>query len=141
MLFKVEHNGLTLSKQQNNYEKVQNTTISSSKMVKSYPSKLPKLANFSSKISIFGIIYRPLELKIPPKVGILRSKTMPKHFLNNSRTTSKKSRKRFFRPPKWPKHGCQLGQKCRFLGPFSFYELYFCIVGTKIFAKIVPLYG
>ena len=26
---------------------------------------------------------------------------MPKHFLNNSKTTSKKSRKRLFRPKKW----------------------------------------
>ena len=63
---------------------------------------------------------------------------MPKHFLNNSKTTLKKSRKRLFRPPKWPKHGCQLGQKCRFLGPFSGYELYFWLTGTEKKIKIVP---
>ena len=38
-----------------------------------------------------------------PKVGLLRSKTVPKHFPNNSKTTLKKSRKRLFRPPKRPK--------------------------------------
>ena len=35
-------------------------------------------------------------LKIPPKVGLLRPKTMAKYFLNKSKTTLKKSRKRFF---------------------------------------------
>ena len=121
--FKVENNAQTLPKQlQNNFEKVEKTTFSTPKMVKNDPSKPPKWAKFWSKISIIGVIYRPLELKIPPKVGLLRSKTMPKHFLNNSKTTLKKSRKRLFRPPKWPNHGCQLGQKCRFLGPFSVYE-------------------
>ena len=72
-------------------------------MVKNYPSKLPKWAKFWSKISIFGVIYRPLELKIPPKVGLLRSKTMPKHFLNNSKTTLEKSRKRLFWAQNWSK--------------------------------------
>merc|ERR1711955_85642 len=80
----------------------------------------------------------PLELKIHPKVGLLRSKTMPKHFLHNSKTTLKKSRKRLFRPSKWPNHGCQLGQKCRFWGPFSGYELYFWLTGTEKKIKIVP---
>ena len=55
------------------------------------------------KIPIFGVIYQPLELKIHPQVGLLRSKTMPKHFPNNSRKTLKKSRKRFFRPQKCSK--------------------------------------
>ena len=32
------------------------------------------------------------------KVGILRPKIMPQHFLNNSKTTLKKSRKRLFDP-------------------------------------------
>ena len=122
--FKTENNALTLSKQlQNNFEKVQNTTFSTPKMVKNDPSKRPKWANFWPKISIFGVIYQPFKLKIHPKVGLLRPKTMPKHFLNNSKTTLEKSRNRLFRPPKWPNHGCQLGQKCRFLGPFSIYEL------------------
>ena len=38
-----------------------------------------------------SISYGSLELKIHPKVDLLRSKTMLKHFLNNSKTTSKKS--------------------------------------------------
>ena len=111
--FKVENNAQTLPKQlQNNFEKVQKMTFSAPKMDKNDPSKPPY---FRAKISIFGVvIYQPLELKIHPKVGLLRSKTMPKYFLNNSKTTSKKSRKLIFRPPKWPNHGCQLGQKCRF---------------------------
>ena len=140
--FKVKNNAQTLPKQlKNNFEKVKKMTFSTSKMVKNDPSKLPKWAKFWPKISIIGVIYRPLGLKIPPKVGLLSSKTMPKRFLNNSKTTLKKSRKRLFGPPKWPKHGCQLGQKCRFLGPFSPYELYFCLVGTKKFNKIVPPNG
>ena len=82
-------------------------------MVKNDPSKPPKWAKFWPKISIFWVIYKPLELKIHPKVDLLRSKTMPKHFLNNSKTTSKNSRKRLFwptkcqkwpsKPPKWAK--------------------------------------
>ena len=137
--FKAQNNALTLPKQlQNNFEKVQKTTFSTPKIVKNDPSKRSKWAYFSSKIYIFGVLYRPLELKIQPKVGLSRSKTMPKHFLNNSKTTSKKCRKRFFRPPKWPNHGCQLGQKCRFLGPFSVYELYFWLTGTEKKIKIVP---
>ena len=107
----------------------------------SKPNILYYVSPFWPEIFILGVIYQPFELKIPPKLGLLKSKTMPKHFLNNSKTTSKKSRKRLFRPPKWPKHGCQLGQKCRFLGPFSLYELYFCLVGTKKFNKIVPPNG
>ena len=110
-------------------------------MVQNDPSKPPKWAYFWSKISIFGVIYQPLELKIHPKVGLLRPKTMPKHFLNNSKKTSKKSRKRLFRPPKWPNHGCQSGKKCRFLTPFSIYELYFWLVGDEKKFKIVPPYS
>ena len=64
---------------------------------------------------------------------------MPKHFPNNSKETSKKSRKRLFRPPKWPNHGCQSGKKCRFLSPFSIYELYFWLVGSKKKLKSFPL--
>ena len=63
---------------------------------------------------------------------------MPDHFLNNSKTTFKKSKKRPFRPPKWQNHGCQLGQKCRVLGPFSVYELSFLAFGTEKKFKIVP---
>ena len=137
--FKVENNAQTLPKQlQNNFEKVQKMTFSTPKMAKNDPSIWPKWPNFWPKISNIGVIYRPLELKLHPKVGLLRSKTMPKRFPNNSKTTSKKSRKRFFRPPKRPNHGCQLGQKCRFLGPISLYELYFCLVGTEKKFKIVP---
>ena len=108
-------------------------------MVKNDPSKPPKWANFWQKISIFGVINGPLELKMHPKVGLLRPKTMPKQFLNNSKKTLKKSRKRLFRHPKWPNHGCQLGQKCRFWGPFSVYELYFWVVGTEKKLKSFPL--
>ena len=140
--FKVENNALTLPKQlQNNFEKVQKMTFSNPKMVKNDPSKLPNWAKFWPKISIIGVIYRPFELKIPPKVGLLRSKTMPKHFPNNSKTTLKKSRKRLFRPPKWPNHGCQSGKKCRFLTPFSIYELYFWLVGDEKKIKIVCPYS
>ena len=39
------------------------------------------MTKFCSNISISGVIYRPLEVKIHPKVGLSRSKTMPKRFL------------------------------------------------------------
>ena len=42
-------------------------------------------------------------IEMQPKMGLLRPKTMPKHLLNNSQTPLKKSRKRLFRPPNWPK--------------------------------------
>ena len=93
---------------------------------------------FDRKFRFVGSFINLWSWKIHPKVGFLRSKTKPKHFLTNHKTTLKKSRKRLFCPQKWPKHGCQLGQKWRILGPFSLYEPYFCIVGTKDFAKIVP---
>ena len=110
---KYKNKAQTLPKQvQNNFEKVQKTTFLTPKMVKNDPSKLPKWAKFWPKISIIGVIYRPLELKIHPKVGLLRSKTMPKHFLNNSKTTLKTSRKWLFWPLKskckvkfWPSEG------------------------------------
>ena len=78
---------------------------------------------FWRKLFIFGVSFQTLELKIRPTFGILRSKTTPKLFLHNSKTTSKKSIKRLFQPPNWPNHGCQTGKKCRFLSPFSIYEL------------------
>ena len=65
------------------------------------------------------------------KVGLLRSETMPKQFPNNSKKTSKKSRKRLSQPPKYPNLRCQSGQKCRFLGLVSTYNLYFWLVGTE----------
>ena len=62
------------------------------------------------KISILEVIYLPCELKIHPKVGPLRLKTKPKHFLNKSKTTLKKSRNRLFWPPKWSKMTPQIGK-------------------------------
>ena len=50
-------------------------------------------------MSIFGVIYQPLELKIHPKVGLLRSKTMPEHFLKNSKKKLKSREVDFFEPP------------------------------------------
>ena len=95
-------NAQTLPKQLwNNFEKVEQTTFLNPKMVKNEPSKPQKWANFWQKISIFGVIYWPLEMKIHTKVGLLRSKKMPKHFLNSSKTSLKKSRKRLF----WPQNG------------------------------------
>ena len=64
-------------------------------------------------------------IEMRPKVGLLRPKTMPKHFLHKSETTLKKSRNRLFWPPKWPKMTPQNGQneqnfvrKFRFSGSF-----------------------
>ena len=75
-----------------------------------------------------------------PKVGLLKPQIMPKYFLNNSRTTIlKQSRKRVFRPAKWPKHGCRSGKKCRFLGQCSLYELYFWLFFIELKKKMYPL--
>ena len=109
--FEAENKAQTLPKQvQNNFEKVQKSTFLTPKMVKNDPSNRPKWANFWPKISIFGVIYQPLELKIHPKVGLIKAETMPKHFPNKSKKTLKKSRKRFFWPPKRSKITPQTGQ-------------------------------
>ena len=47
---------------QNNFEKVQKTTFLNPKMVKNDPSNPSKWAYFWPKISIFGVIFQPLEL-------------------------------------------------------------------------------
>ena len=60
--------------------------------------------------------------------------TLPKQPQNNF----EKVQKTAFSTAKLPKHGCQIGQMCRFLVPFSRYELYFCLAGTKNFKNIVP---
>ena len=71
-------------------------------MEKNDRSNRPKWSKFWHKISILEVYYRPFEVKILPKADLLRSKTNPKHFLNNSKTTSKKS-ERLFWPSKWLK--------------------------------------
>ena len=48
---------------------------------------------------IFKLIYGPLELQIKPEVGLSIAKTMPKHFLKNSKTVQKTT----FLTPKWSK--------------------------------------
>ena len=68
------------------------------------------MVKFWPKISIFEPICQTLEVKIHLKLGLLGPKTMPKYFINNSRTTLKKSRKWLFRPPKWSKLRSQNGQ-------------------------------
>ena len=52
-----------------------------------------------------------VKLKIHAKVGLLRPKKMPKHLLNNSERTLKKSRKRHFQSQKWSKMIAQNAQK------------------------------
>ena len=63
--------------------------------------------NLSLNFDFRGHIYIPLELKIQVKVGLLRSKIMPKQLLNNPKPTFKKSKKRLFCPSKWSNHGYQ----------------------------------
>ena len=100
--FNTENKAQTLHKQvQNNFEKVEESTFLTLKMVKNHPSNRPKWANFWPKISIFEVIYTNLELKIHVKKAPLRPKTKPKHFPNKSKPTLKKSRNRLFWPQKW----------------------------------------
>ena len=98
--------------------------------VKKWSKYPPQRAKIWPEILISGVIYRPFKLKIHPKVGLLRLITMPKHFLNNSETTFKNSRKRLFWPQKWSKHGCQYWQKRSIFG--SIFE---------IWALILPCWG
>ena len=51
--------------------------------------------NFDPKL-ILEVVYRPIEIKLQLKVGLLSSKTMPKQLLNNSKASFKKSIKRIF---------------------------------------------
>ena len=77
--------------------------------------------------------------------GINAPKSGPIKYENNAQTILKQLQNNFekvqkstFLTPKWAKYGCQYGQKCRFLGPFSLYEFYFWLVGTEKKIKIVP---
>ena len=86
---------------------ISKTTFKKSKKRLFWPPKWSKWpsqrANFWPKFLILEVRYRPFELKIHPKVSLLRPKIMPKQLLNISKTTFKKSKKRLFRPPKWSK--------------------------------------
>ena len=79
-------------------------------MVKNDPSNQPKWPKFWPIILTIGVIYRPLELKIHTKVGLLRSKIMPKQLLNNFEKvqkttflTTKMIKNYLSKPPKWSK--------------------------------------
>ena len=100
--FKAKNNDWKFLKQlQNNFEKVQKTSFLAPKIVKNDPSKRQKRAIFLPIIVIFGVICKPLPvLKIHPKVDHLRSKTMLKHFLNNSKNNFEKVQKTTFWTPK-----------------------------------------
>ena len=69
-----------------------------------WPSQRAKIC---PKILILEVIYQPFELKM----GLLKPKIMPKHFLNIFKTTLKKSKKRLFWPQKLSNHGYQFWQK------------------------------
>ena len=98
--FKAENNAYPTSEHlQNNFQKVQIRLFWPPKWSK-WPSQR---AYFWPKFLILEVRYRPFELKIHPKVSLLRPKIMPKQLLNISKTTFKKSKKRLFRPPKWSK--------------------------------------
>ena len=86
-------------------------------------------SNFWKKISIFNVIYRPLELEIHPEVGFLKPKTMTKHFfLNNFKTILKNQRKPFWQPKwlNWPVIITKMGQTVdpRFRFSMSFITLW-----------------
>ena len=66
--------------------------------IKNYASNRSKEGCILSENLDFGFIYGPVELKNNPKLRLLRLKTILKHFLKNSKTSMKKSRKRLSRP-------------------------------------------
>ena len=74
-------------------------------------SKWPsQRAKFWPKILILEVIYRPFDLKINLKLGILRPKIMPKQLLSNSKPTLQNPRKRLFWPWKWAKWPSQMAK-------------------------------
>ena len=120
--FKVKTNTQTLPKQgQNNFEKVLGIDFFEPQMVK-WPPKTTRMRKFLTENFDFGDHLSTFRVENTPQSRPFKAETKLKHFLNNSEATLKKSRKRFFLTPKLSKHGCQLGQKFPFLGPFSIYE-------------------
>ena len=76
-----------------------------------------------------GVPYQPMEQKLHPKVGLLRSKIMPTYVLNNSQRTLEKVQKTTFLTPKIVKNDPQNRQneqifdrKFRCLGSLSTFE-------------------
>ena len=97
-------------------------------------SKWPsKRAKFWPKILILEVIYRPSELKINLKVGLLRPKIMPKQLLNNSKPTFKKSKKRLFWAPKWSKWP---SQRAKFWPKIMILEVRYRPFELKIHLKV-----
>ena len=102
---KTKNNAQTIPKQpQNNFEKVQNTTFSTPNIAKNYTSNRSKWQKCKPKISMFGVIYGPSELKIRWKVSSLTLKSMPKLILNNfgnfqnyAKNHQKRQKRRFWR--------------------------------------------
>ena len=104
-----------------------------------WPIKTAKMSKFLDQNFDFRGHYQPFELKIHPKVCLLRPNIIFKHLVKNSKTTSKNSKKRFFLPPKLPNHRCQLGKKCRLLGPFLLYLRSIFLACWYFFFKSFPL--
>ena len=91
---KSKNNDETVPKQrQNNFENVKKTLYCPQKWPK-WPHETLKVGKFLIEYMTCGYIYQPLELKIKAKVGLLNN--IPKQFANKSKTTLRKSRKRFF---------------------------------------------
>ena len=86
---------------------ISKTTFKKSKKRLFWPPKWSKWpsqrAKFWPTFLILEVRYRPFELKIHIKVGLLKPKIMPTQLLSISKTTFKKSKKRLFWPPKWSK--------------------------------------
>ena len=71
----------------------------------------------SEQNSILGVIYRSFDLKAQPKLRLLRSKTMPKHF-------------NYFETPRNDFFTKQMAKK-RVSKSFLFYELYFVLFRSE----------
>ena len=67
------------------------------------PLKTAKISKFLTENFNFSGSFINLSSWKYPNGGLLRSKTLPKQFLNNSKISSKKSRKQLFWPTKWSK--------------------------------------
>ena len=91
--FKVKNNAQTsLKKLQNSLEKVQKTTFLTLKIVEHNPSKRQNQKMFYGKFQFLGSIINVRSWK-KPKEGLFRLKSMPKHFLNNTKTSFEKVKK------------------------------------------------
>ena len=95
----------------NNFEKVQKTTFLT-------PQNHQNEQFFDQHFRFWGNL-STFWLKMYPKVGLLRSRKMPKHFLNNPKNTFKSPENDFFDLKNGQITDVNMAKKCRWLNFWS----------------------